>query len=58
MIEGLLADAKSGEIVGVAFAAETVDGMTITCVTPARHRSLLIGAISHLLYRLNKAMDD
>lgn len=57
-LEDLLEKTKAGEIVGFAFAAETIDGMTITCVTKARHRGLLLGALSQVQYRLNKAMDD
>lgn len=57
-LEDLLEKAKSGEIVGFAFAAETIDGMTITCVTKAMHRGLLLGALSQVQYRLNKAMDE
>lgn len=57
-LEIWLAAAKAGEIIGVAMAAECSDGLIMTGLTPSRHRGLLIGAVAHLQYRLNKVMDE
>lgn len=58
VLEDWLRRAKDGELVGVALAGECIDGMTITCITPTKHRGMLLGAVSQVQYRLNKVMDE
>lgn len=53
----ILADAESGQLIAFAIAAVDAQGCTMTRFTNAA-TTRLIGATSHLLYRLNKYWDE
>jgi hypothetical protein len=59
-LEELVARAKSGEIRGIAYGAITGDASSFTGFALAKNtsRTLLIGAASHVLWRLNLMMEN
>ncbi len=57
MLEEWLAMAKSGEVVAVALAGETADGMSISAFTRPRSRATMIGSLAHMQYRLHIDME-
>lgn len=59
-LEDLLARARRGEVQGVAYAAITDDIASITgyaCGANTR-RTLLVGGVSHVLWKLNNMLDN
>ena len=58
MLEELLERAKSGELVGGAFCAPTIDGGLVTNMASTQNRPLEIAAMARLLHRLHLSMDE
>lgn len=58
LFENGLAMAKRGEISSAAVAIVLRDGATETAWSKPPSQGLLMGCVSHLLFRLNKRLDD
>ena len=56
-LEEALALAKSGELVAVGLAVVYADGATATMWAGGK-TPMLLGALSHLAWRMNRAWDD
>jgi hypothetical protein len=58
LFEDALARAKRGEISSAAVGIVFRDGTTQTAWSRPPSQGLLIGCVSHLMWRLNKRLDD
>lgn len=57
-LEVMLEDAKAGQIVAVAIAAECADGSTLTVGGASRDRVVLLGALERMKHRILMEMDE
>jgi hypothetical protein len=58
LLEGLLADAKSGKIVALGVASVDQNGWCLASYALNTHRYTLAGAISSLQYTLQRDIED
>lgn len=58
LLEHILARAKAGEVISVAIAGCTSDNAIVTCFEVGDRAMTLLGATTHLLNRINRALED
>ena len=57
VLEGLLKDARNGDIVSCQFCGLNADGTVVTSTSSSENQLLEIAAVTRLLHRLNRTAD-